>query len=585
MRSSASIGWQPLLEIRASKFAGYNGDRMSASAKMAKIVPSPQMDDLVELPPYSRLPRLDLGIDWESPRQQFQSSLHDFFKGPRPGKDDALPPDAVLRARWIRGRFPASGFLAACVWHVAAITLLLLPVWRFLPATAHDLAPVQIELTWYVPPRDLPPISLPASLAKHSRKTSPAKTAADAEPARGADAYHPRQMILSVPIRATHPRQTLIEPKAPPLPPKIVPELPNIVEWAASQPKPRPVLPPTESAPQIRQRPAHDVAAPEVANSEKNPGPLNMLSTPAPAVQPKLPVIPMSARAAERTRTNDPASAAPEINAATGNETDLRRVIALSATPAPPASQVSLPEGNLAARISLSPDGNKPGSPSSSDRNAAVGGPTATAAGEPGGAGGVNSLPASISISATPKPGAGGAGGAGASADKLSLKATAPPQPTAVARSTITTPSTFGPNVTPEKILSGKEIYTMHVNAPNLTSATGSWIMDFAQLDENAKPGFKPQGALSGPAPTHQADPKYPHNLIDQHVKGDVILYAIIRKDGSIDSIQLVRSLDPDLDRNAIDALAQWKFRPGTRAGAPVDIEAVIYVPFAYQQP
>jgi TonB family protein len=62
-------------------------------------------------------------------------------------------------------------------------------------------------------------------------------------------------------------------------------------------------------------------------------------------------------------------------------------------------------------------------------------------------------------------------------------------------------------------------------------------------------------------------------------------LYGIIRKDGSIDSIQLVRSLDPQLDQNAIDALAQWKFRPGTRAGAPVDIEAVIYVPFTYQEP
>ena len=109
--------------------------------------------------------------------------------------------------------------------------------------------------------------------------------------------------------------------------------------------------------------------------------------------------------------------------------------------------------------------------------------------------------------------------------------------------------------------------------------------MNFAQLDENANPPFKPKGVLSGPEPTHQVDPKYPSSLIDEHVKGEVILYAIIRKDGSIDSIQLVHSLDPQLDRNAIEALAQWRFRPGTRAGVPTDIEAVIHVPFLYQNP
>src|SRR5579859_1344092 len=104
---------------------------------------------------------------------------------------------------------------------------------------AHDLAPVQIELTWYVPPRDLPPISLPAALSKPAVKPVAPKVSAEPEPTRGADAHHPRQTILSVPVRATHPRQTLLEPDAPPLPPKIVPQLPNIVEWAASQPKAR----------------------------------------------------------------------------------------------------------------------------------------------------------------------------------------------------------------------------------------------------------------------------------------------------------------------------------------------------------
>jgi protein TonB len=397
-------------------------------------------------------------------------------------------------------------------------------------------------------------------------------------------------------VRATHPRQTLIQPDAPLTPPKVVPALPNIVQWTVFQPKVRPVLPPTESAPRMKQRAARDLAAPEIANAEKNSGQINILSTPVVNAQPKLPMIPTSARAAARIPKNEnAAAAAPDINAATSNEADLRRVIALSATPAPPAPQVSLPEGNLAARISISPDGQKPGAPASLGHSAAAGGPGAThetSGAESGmteglnGSGSMNSLPAAVSISgANSKSGSGGIAPSGNYSERLSLKPTAPSLSAAAPRTSPVVTSNFDPNMPPEKILSGKEVYTMHVNAPNFTSASGSWIMNFVQLDEDINPPYKPKGVLSGPVATHLADPKYPSSLIQQHVRGEVILYAIIRKDGSIDSIQLVRGLDPELDRNAIDALGQWKFRPGTRAGVPVDIEAVIHVPFLYGNP
>ena len=66
-------------------------------------------------------------------------------------------------------------------------------------------------------------------------------------------------------------------------------------------------------------------------------------------------------------------------------------------------------------------------------------------------------------------------------------------------------------------------------------------------------------------------------------IDGEVILYAIIRKDGRVDSIQLVRGLDPLLDQNAMDALARWEFRPASREGQPVDLEAVIHIPFQFR--
>ena len=58
------------------------------------------------------------------------------------------------------------------------------------------------------------------------------------------------------------------------------------------------------------------------------------------------------------------------------------------------------------------------------------------------------------------------------------------------------------------------------------------------------------------------------------------MLYAIIRGDGSVDGIQLVHGIDEQLDDNAMQALSQWKFRPATKQGAPVELEAIVHIPF-----
>ncbi|HXX44954.1 MAG TPA: TonB family protein [Candidatus Acidoferrales bacterium] len=554
-------------------------------------LPAPEVDSLIELSPHARLPRLDLGIDWEPPAEEFRTSLKSVVTGPHAPTDGELARVEGFRVDWIQGRMPLRAFGAASLWHVAVVWLLILPIWGFLPQNTPTLAPVQIELTWYNPPEDLPPIHLPA--ATH-RSPAPRKKSEEAiKPAeeKGADTFHPRQTILSIPVRVTHPRQTLIRPDAPNIPPKIVPQLPNIVQWAAPQiAKPKFQLPVKTSAPQRRERTVQDAAAPEVPIKEKNPGPLNVAESDVTIARPK---ISLSAMSAPTTREHERSAdaAAPEIGAAAASDSTLRNVIALSATPGPPMPMSSVPEGNLAARISISPAGTKPGEPGGENRAAAgPGGSGSAATGEPGagGAGGASSLPAAISISGGIEPRSTGGGGgiaAGAGrAGKLNLKPTTPYVPSVNTRRGPIDASAFDPSLPPEKIL-GSEVYTMHVNRPNLTSAAGSWILSFAQLDEDEVPLLRRRDPLAAPVPTHTTDPKYPPELIKGHVQGEVVLYAIIRKDGSVDSIQIVRGLDPQLDRNAIDAFKQWTFLPATRAKAPVDSQVVIHVPFRYEDP
>jgi TonB family protein len=541
------------------------------------------------LPP----PRLDFGVHWESPWQEFRTSLHAYFNGPRPPADAEPDPHSALRIHWVRGKLSGPAFVASSLWHVAAILLLLLPIWGFIPHTQSNLAPVRIELTFYPPAQDLPPIQLPGPAAKPSPAGDPAKPL----PQRGADAYHPRQTILSTPVHVTHPRQTLIQPDAPQAPPKLEPQLPNIVEWAAVAPRPKLHIAPTAAAPRMRNRAASDIAAPEVVNSEKNPGQLNIAATPVVNQQPQMPVTPMSAPVAKQREGQSDAAAAPEVgDVASSGDASLHRIIALSATPAPPAPDVNVPAGNLSARIAISPDGKQPGVPGGADNggrgNGGSGGDASSMGGKNGGSSGGNagSLSPAVSITggANPRTSSGGLAPSGNhSGAKLNLN---PKTALGTGPGTLSPPrrgpasvASFDPSLPPEKLLAGKEIFTLHVNMPNFSSASGSWVLSCAQLDEGEDARFQHGGVVSGPDLLQKVDPKYPPELIKEHVQGDVILYAIIRKDGSVDSIQLVRGVDPQLDKNAMEALAHWKFRPGTREGVPIDMETIAHIPFHFR--
>jgi TonB family protein len=68
-------------------------------------------------------------------------------------------------------------------------------------------------------------------------------------------------------------------------------------------------------------------------------------------------------------------------------------------------------------------------------------------------------------------------------------------------------------------------------------------------------------------------------------VQGDVILYAIIRRDGSVDSIEVLKSLDPQLDHNAMEALARWKFQAAQREGRNVELATIVRIPFRAVSP
>ena len=88
------------------------------------------------------------------------------------------------------------------------------------------------------------------------------------------------------------------------------------------------------------------------------------------------------------------------------------------------------------------------------------------------------------------------------------------------------------------------------------------------------------RASSSAPVATQKVDPAYPMELMRRNVHGTVTLYAVIRNDGSVTDIRVLRGVDDNLDEFARAALSRWRFRPATKNGSPVDLEAVIMIPF-----
>jgi TonB family protein len=74
-------------------------------------------------------------------------------------------------------------------------------------------------------------------------------------------------------------------------------------------------------------------------------------------------------------------------------------------------------------------------------------------------------------------------------------------------------------------------------------------------------------------------------SAVAEKIEGVVRLSAVIRHDGTLGEIMVVRSLDSRLDFAAREALSKWLFEPAMRDGAPVEVDAVIEVPFRLAPP
>jgi TonB family protein len=86
---------------------------------------------------------------------------------------------------------------------------------------------------------------------------------------------------------------------------------------------------------------------------------------------------------------------------------------------------------------------------------------------------------------------------------------------------------------------------------------------------------------VTSPMLKKEVKPNYPDAVKSRGIQGVVEMTAVVLPDGTVrDDVKVTRSLDEDLDKEAVKAVRQWIFKPGTKDGKAVAVQINIELTF-----
>lgn len=139
----------------------------------------------------------------------------------------------------------------------------------------------------------------------------------------------------------------------------------------------------------------------------------------------------------------------------------------------------------------------------------------------------------------------------------------------------------------------------------NIVLQLGSIEETVTIVDNDSQPagGLAPRPRLQGPRPTvgscstpttggciapplklKDVRPLYPLTLKNSGVEGAVSIEGVVSTNGSLQQLRIIKSDHPDLERPALDAVAEWQFVPTTLNGRLVETRISVLVNFKVQR-
>jgi protein TonB len=85
---------------------------------------------------------------------------------------------------------------------------------------------------------------------------------------------------------------------------------------------------------------------------------------------------------------------------------------------------------------------------------------------------------------------------------------------------------------------------------------------------------------VQAPRLTKETKPDYPAQAKADRIPGMIRMDCVVLADGTVGDVKVTQSLDTDLDKEAVDTLRKWQFKPGTVDGKPVPVQVMVEMSF-----
>lgn len=119
---------------------------------------------------------------------------------------------------------------------------------------------------------------------------------------------------------------------------------------------------------------------------------------------------------------------------------------------------------------------------------------------------------------------------------------------------------------------SDRPVYTTSFELTTEAGRVTEWVIWFAEL--TADPGGN--ATLRPPVPWRRLETGGAHSAANDSPAGRVQLAGVIRKDGSIRLVSIIRGTDERSSQAGAELFQEWEFLPALKDGKPVEVEALI---------
>jgi len=97
---------------------------------------------------------------------------------------------------------------------------------------------------------------------------------------------------------------------------------------------------------------------------------------------------------------------------------------------------------------------------------------------------------------------------------------------------------------------------------------------------QGSEPVYHVGNGVTAPRVTYDPNPDYPRKGRDGKKGGTVALELVVGSDGLPRDFEVVHSLSPGFDKEALNAVKKWRFSPATKDGKPVAAKINVQISF-----